>query len=142
VKRPLAHLLTAFASGTLFGIGLIVSGMTQPGKVMGFLDLIGPWDPSLALVMGSALAVAALAFQRAGRTAFGEPIHLPGARHITPRLALGSLAFGVGWGLAGYCPGPALVSLAGGSDDILIFVTAMVAGMVIYEIIERRGGQG
>jgi uncharacterized membrane protein YedE/YeeE len=143
VTRPLQHLLAAFGAGTLFGIGLIVSGMTQPSKVQGFLDLIGPWDPSLALVMGGAMAVATVAFRLAGqrpRTLLGEPMHLPGARGLTPRLVLGSLAFGVGWGLAGYCPGPALVSVPGGSDDVLIFVGAMAAGMVLYEIVERRGG--
>jgi uncharacterized protein len=135
------HALSAFATGLIFGIGLIVSGMTDPSKIIGFLNLAGPWDPSLALVMGGAVAVGFLAFRLARRrtAAFlGGAMHLPTARQIDRRLVLGSLAFGVGWGLAGYCPGPAVVSVGMGQEKAIVFVVAMLAGMGIYELIERR----
>lgn len=134
------HILFAAIVGLLFGIGLIVSGMTDPSKVLGFLDLAGAWNPSLAFVMGGAVAVGAVAFRLAGtRTSslLGHPMHLPTATGIDRRLVLGSLAFGVGWGLAGFCPGPALASLASGSAKPLIFSAAMVAGMAIFETVER-----
>jgi len=134
--------LAAFASGLVFGLGLILSGMVDPGKVLGFLDLAGPWDPSLALVMGGAVAVAAAGFALAGRRAvswLGEPMRLPGARALDAPLVLGSLAFGAGWGLAGFCPGPALAALlGGGGTKAAIFVVAMLAGMVLFELAERR----
>jgi uncharacterized membrane protein YedE/YeeE len=132
----------AFASGLVFGMGLILSGMVDPGKVLGFLDLAGPWDPSLALVMGGAVAVAAAGFVLAGRRAvswLGEPMRVPGARALDAPLVLGSLAFGAGWGLAGFCPGPALAALlGGGGTKAAIFVVAMLAGMVLFELAERR----
>ena len=134
------HALSAFAVGLVFGVGLIISGMTDPSKIIGFLNLAGPWDPSLALVMGGAVAVGLVAFQFARRrtTAFlGGAMHLPTARQIDRRLVLGSLAFGIGWGLAGYCPGPAVVSVGMGQEKAIVFVVAMVAGMGIYELIER-----
>ena len=132
-------ILTAFIVGLVFGIGLIVSGMTDPSKVLGFLDLAGPWDPSLAFVMGGAILVGLLAFRIAGRrerSLLGEPMRLPTATRIDRRLVLGSLAFGAGWGLAGYCPGPALASLATGGVKPLIFTVAMLAGMSLFELLE------
>jgi uncharacterized membrane protein YedE/YeeE len=134
-------LMMAFAAGLLFGIGLILSGMTNPAKVQGFLDLAGGWDPSLALVMGGAVLVGLVAFRLAGarqRSLLGAPMRLPTATVIDRRLVLGSLAFGVGWGLAGYCPGPALASLASGGAKPAIFVLSMVAGMAIHALFEHR----
>jgi uncharacterized membrane protein YedE/YeeE len=134
------QVLIAFIVGLVFGIGLIVSGMTNPAKVQGFLDLAGRWDPSLAFVMGGAIAVGLLAFSLAGRrqrSLLGADMRLPTATQVDRRLILGGLAFGAGWGLAGYCPGPALASIALGGKP-LIFVAAMVAGMILFELLERR----
>jgi len=135
------RILLALITGLVFGIGLIVAGMTNPAKVLGFLDLAGRWDPSLALVMAGAILVALPAFRIAARrrqSLLGEPMHLPTATRIDRRLVLGSLAFGAGWGLAGFCPGPALASLATGAVQPLIFCAAMLAGMGIFELFERR----
>ena len=134
------RILTSLLAGLVFGIGLIISGMTNPAKVLGFLDLAGLWDPSLALVMGGAIAVGVLAFgiaRKRSKSLLGDPMRLPSATQVDRRLLLGALAFGVGWGLAGYCPGPALASLATGGVKPAIFTVAMVAGMVIYELLER-----
>ena len=134
------HALSAFGVGLIFGIGLIVAGMTDPSKIVGFLNLAGPWDPSLALVMGGAVAVGFIAFglaRRRTQSFLGGAMHLPTARRIDRRLVLGSLVFGIGWGLAGYCPGPAVVSVGMGQDKAIVFVVAMLAGMGIYELIER-----
>lgn len=134
-----------FGVGLLFGIALIVAGMTDPGKVIGFLDLAGAWDPSLALVMGGAIAVGSIGFALAQRRAhggqpnlLGGPMHLPGTKHIDTRLVAGSLAFGAGWGLAGFCPGPAIVSAGAGQPKAVVFLLAMGAGMVVFELFERR----
>jgi len=135
------RILMALITGLVFGIGLIVAGMTNPAKVLGFLDLAGRWNPSLALVMAGAILVALPAFRIAARrrqSLLGEPMHLPTATRIDRRLVLGSLAFGAGWGLAGFCPGPALASLATGAVQPLIFCAAMLAGMGIFELLERR----
>jgi uncharacterized membrane protein YedE/YeeE len=132
--------IAAFASGLVFGLGLILSGMTDPGKVIGFLDLGGNWDPSLAFVMGGAIAVGLVAFAFAKRRTvnlLGGAMHLPRASHIDRRLVLGSLAFGVGWGLAGFCPGPALVSLGAGQEQAGVFTVAMLAGILVYTVAER-----
>ena len=132
--------ILAFATGLIFGLGLILSGMTDPSKVIGFLDLAGHWDPSLAFVMGGAILVGVVAFRFArGRekSLLGDEMRLPTSSQVDRRLVLGSLAFGTGWGLAGYCPGPALVSIAQGGAQPLIFVAAMLAGMVIYEVQDR-----
>lgn len=137
-------LLLSLAAGLVFGLGLLVSGMANPAKVLGFLDLAGSWDPSLAFVMAGAIAVGAVAFTVAGRrsTSFlGLPMQLPNARQIDRRLAGGSLLFGIGWGLAGFCPGPALVALGMGEWKALVFVAAMVAGMGLFELFERRVGR-
>jgi uncharacterized membrane protein YedE/YeeE len=133
--------LFAFAAGLLFGLGLIVSGMADPAKVLGFLDLAGAWDPSLALVMGGAVAVGLLAYplaKRRGNTLLGGPLQLPAKRDIDRRLVGGSLLFGIGWGLAGICPGPALVLVGYGSLKGLVFGLAMLAGMGVFEWRERR----
>ncbi|HWI12323.1 MAG TPA: DUF6691 family protein [Burkholderiaceae bacterium] len=132
---------TSLLAGLVFGLGLIVSGMANPAKVLGFLDLAGPWDPSLAFVMGGAIAVGALAFALAGRRAsslIGAEMRLPAARAIDRRLIAGSVVFGIGWGIAGFCPGPALVALGMGQTKALIFVGAMLAGMGLFEWLERR----
>ena len=130
----------ALFAGLVFGLGLIVSGMTDPSKVIGFLDLAGAWDPSLALVMGGAIGVGLMAFRFArtrSQALLGGPMQLPSARQIDRRLVLGGLTFGVGWGLAGFCPGPALASLATGGSKPLTFTAAMLVGMVIFEVMER-----
>ncbi|KFI06717.1 YeeE/YedE family protein [Massilia sp. BSC265] len=134
-------ILYALLAGFVFGIGLLLSGLANPAKVLAFLDLAGDWDPSLLFVMGGALLVAAPAFAwiaRRGRTLDGAPLHLPPKGRIDRRLVLGSLVFGAGWGLAGYCPGPAFVSLAWGGLEPLLFVGAMVAGMAVFELLEKR----
>lgn len=131
--------LIAFVSGLVFGLGLIVSGMANPAKVLGFLDLAGPWDPSLAFVMGGAVLITAVGFavlRRRRASLTGEPLRWPTATRIDLRLALGSLAFGAGWGSAGFCPGPALVAAAAGVPQALIFVAAMLVGMAIYSALE------
>ncbi|HSV34982.1 MAG TPA: DUF6691 family protein [Ramlibacter sp.] len=133
--------ISEFLIGLLFGIGLILSGMTDPGKILGFLDLAGAWDPSLALVMGGAVLVGVVAFTIAKRrelTLLGTMLKLPDSRDIDRRLVGGSLIFGAGWGLAGFCPGPALVSLGAGQPKAMVFVLAMLAGMAIFEVAERR----
>lgn len=134
------HAVWSFLAGLLFGLGLIVSGMTDPSKIIGFLDVAGAWDPSLAFVMGGAVLVGVVAFRFAHRRTvsfIGGAMHIPGMRHIDRQLVLGSLAFGVGWGLAGYCPGPAVVALGSGYDQAVVFVAAMIVGMALYEAEDR-----
>ena len=131
---------TSLLAGLVFGLGLIVSGMANPAKVLGFLDLAGAWDPSLGFVMAGAIAVAAVAFALAKKrteTFLGGAMKLPASRNIDCRLVIGSLLFGIGWGVAGFCPGPALVALGMGNIKALVFVGAMLAGMGIFELIER-----
>lgn len=133
--------LSEFVVGLIFGLGLILSGMTDPAKVIGFLDLFGQWDPSLAFVMGGAILVGIFAFMLARKRTlsfFGNTLHLPKAGQIDRRLVIGSLLFGAGWGVAGFCPGPALASMGAGEAKALIFVGAMLGGMLIFEILERR----
>lgn len=135
------QLLTALLSGLLFGLGLILSGMTDPSKVLGFLDLAGHWDPSLALVMLGAVLIGSLVFPFAEKrktSLLGEPLHLPTATRIDRRLVLGALTFGAGWGLAGYCPGPVVTSLLTGGSKPVLFFLAMLAGMALFEVLERR----
>ncbi|MDI1293111.1 MAG: YeeE/YedE family protein [Methylobacter sp.] len=132
--------ISALLAGLLFGLGLIISGMTDPSKVIGFLDLAGAWDPSLAFVMGGAILVGAIAFaiaKKRQRSLLGAPMQLSSATELDKRLLLGSLVFGIGWGIAGFCPGPAVVSAAAGQPKAWIFVTAMLAGMALYNMIER-----
>jgi uncharacterized membrane protein YedE/YeeE len=139
------YAVAALAAGLLFGVGLIVSGMANPAKVLGFLDLAGKWDPSLALVMAGAIAVGFFGFglaARRERSLLGAPMGLPATNAIDRRLVAGSLAFGVGWGLAGFCPGPALVALGAGQAKAAVFTASMVAGMIAFEWIERARRKG
>lgn len=135
------NLLTALLAGLVFGLGLILSGMANPAKVLGFLDLAGAWDPSLAFVMAGAIAVGFAAFSLARRRTlsyFGAPMQLPKARDIDRRLIGGSTLFGIGWGVAGFCPGPALVAMGMGEVKAVVFTAAMLAGMGVFELLERR----
>ena len=131
----------AFFAGVLFAVGLAVAKMTDPAKVLGFLDVAGAWDPSLAFVMVGAVVVAAIAFRvaaRMQRPALDGRFHVPSAHApVTARLVVGAAVFGVGWGLAGFCPGPAVTALASGRASIAVFVTAMVAGMAIEAQVGR-----
>jgi len=134
------HRISEFLVGLLFGMGLLISGMTDPGKVLGFLDLGGHWDPSLAFVMGGGVLVGLIGFTVAKKrtTSFlGSAMHWPTARDIDRRLMLGSLTFGVGWGLAGFCPGPGIVAMGAGESKAALFVAAMIAGMLAFELLER-----
>ena len=131
--------ILAFVAGLVFGIGLLVSGMVNPVKVLGFLDLAGRWDPSLALVMVGAIAIGIIGFVMAGRrptTVLGGPMLLPTTRTIDGRRVVGSAVFGLGWGLAGFWPGPALAALGTGHLKAIVFVAAMVTGMLVFEWIE------
>ena len=133
--------LNAFLVGLLFGLGLIISGMTDPSKVIGFLDLAGAWDPSLAFVMGGAVLIGAGAFtiaKKRQRSLLGAPMQLSSATELDKGLLIGSLIFGIGWGISGFCPGPAVVSAAAGQPKAWIFVASMLAGMALYSMIERR----
>ncbi len=126
----------ALLSGLVFGLGLIGSGMTNPAKVKGFLDLFGVWDPSLALVMGGAIAVGAVAFALAKRRTLswtGARMEIPSSTVIDSRLIVGGVLFGAGWGIAGFCPGPALVAAATGAPAALGFVAAMLVGMAVHD---------
>lgn len=126
----------ALASGLLFGLGLIAGGMTDPAKVKGFLDLFGAWDPSLAFVMGGAIAVGVFAFAAAKRRTTswtGTHMELPTNTVVDARLIVGGMLFGAGWGVAGFCPGPALVAAGAGSSAGLVFVAAMLIGMVLHD---------
>jgi hypothetical protein len=135
-------IVSSFLVGLAFGLGLLVSGMTNPAKVLGFLDVAGAWDPSLALVMVAAIAVAAPAFAIAGkrrRTLLGAPMQLPNTRLVDRRLVIGSVVFGAAWGLAGFCPVPALVAAGLGEAKAILFVLAMLAGMGVGELLDRVG---
>jgi len=130
------RLSSSFVAGILFGAGLTISQMVNPRKVIDFLDFFGDWDPSLALVMGAALVTAAIGFAlilRRARPLFGLEFHVPASRRVDARLVGGSALFGIGWGIAGFCPGPAIASLAYGMWQSLIFVAAMIAGMALWE---------
>ena len=142
MHRPrFSELASSLLLGFLFGLGLIVAGMTDPAKVIGFLDLAGAWDPSLGFVMGGAILVglAGFALAKNRSTSFlGNPMRLPTSRDTDIRLVMGSLLFGAGWGLAGFCPGPAIVSLGTGNPKAAVFVLAMLAGMAFFEMAEQR----
>lgn len=140
INQNYLYRISEFAVGLLFGMGLMGSGMTDPGKVIGFLDLIGQWDPSLALVMGGAVVVGFFAFtvaQKRTSTFLGGVLRFPSTTQIDKPLIIGSLLFGTGWGLAGFCPGPAMVSMADGQSKALIFVVAMLVGMLGFELMDR-----
>ncbi len=132
--------LTSLLSGLVFGLGLIISGMANPAKVLGFLDLAGAWDPSLALVMAGAISVGFFAFLVAKRrtlSLIGAEMKLPDATHIDKRLVAGGTLFGIGWGIAGFCPGPGLVALGMGEPKALVFVVAMLVGMLAFQLLEK-----
>ena len=132
------RILFALCAGALFGLGLAVSGMTDPDKVLNFLDISGRWDPSLALVMLGALAVATPGYawaRRRGRAACGDALQLPANTRIDVRLLLGSVLFGIGWGIAGYCPGPALANLAHATTDAFVFVASLLAGSQLARLL-------
>jgi uncharacterized protein len=136
--------LFSIIAGLVFGIGLIIAGMTNPAKVLGFLDLGGAWDPSLAFVMAGAIAVGSIAFavaKRRSHSLLGDAMQLPSNQAIDKRLIGGSVLFGIGWGLAGICPGPALVLLGTGSRKGLIFTAAMLAGMGLFSLLQRSTSQ-
>ena len=133
--------LLALLCGTLFGAGLTIAGMTDPARVIGFLDVFGHWDPTLAVVMASALAVSMPGFQfalRASKPVFDQRYFLPERTRIDADLLIGAALFGIGWGIAGFCPSPAIAGLATGSPQIIAFVLSMLAGMVLRCAIERR----
>jgi len=131
----------ALLAGLIFGLGLIVSGMANPEKVIGFLNIFGRWDPSLAFVMGGAIFVGVFSFKyivKREKTLLGGSLHLSNEKSINKRLIFGSLIFGLGWGLAGFCPGPALVSLGMGSLKGALFVIAMLAGMLTFKLVQKN----
>lgn len=135
-------IVTAALSGGLFALGLAVAGMTQPDKVIGFLDVFGAWDPDLAFVMAGAIAVNAPTYfliRRRSAPFLLPKWSLPSRRDVDKRLVAGGALFGVGWGLGGYCPGPALTSLPSASGAVITFTLAMLAGMALFQVWERRG---
>ncbi|MDO9365906.1 MAG: YeeE/YedE family protein [Methylotenera sp.] len=132
-------LIFALLSGLIFGLGLILAGMSNPAKVLAFLDLAGGWDPSLGLVMGGAIAIGLIAFKIAGKRSssfLGLPMNLPTSRISDKRLVVGGLVFGIGWGLVGICPAPAFVLLGTGSVKGIVFLVAMLIGMGLFELFE------
>ena len=134
-------IFASFGCGLVFGLGLLISGMTEPEKVLGFLDFFGAWDATLAFVMACAVAVAAAGFALARRQSaplFATKFSWPSRSDIDAPLVTGSVLFGIGWGLSGICPGPALVNLAGLTAPIVVFVAAMIVGMFGYELWQRR----
>lgn len=135
-------IVMAWLAGVLFGLGLIVGGMTNPAKVLAFLDISGDWDPSLAFVMMGAIAVGFFAFKAAAkqsRSLLGLPMQLPAIKLVDRKLVIGALLFGAGWGLAGFCPGPAVASLLVGGSAVWLFVASMLAGMALHTLAVRRG---
>jgi uncharacterized protein len=141
MSRTRQQSAVAFASGVLFGVGLALGGMAQPSKVLGFLDLFGAWDPSLAFVMLGAISVHFVAYRVSRGTAapfFADEFALPTRRKVDAKLVLGSAVFGVGWGLAGYCPGPAIASLASGSQAVALFVFTLLIGWFVASKVEAR----
>jgi uncharacterized protein len=132
--------ISSLLAGLIFGIGLILSGMTNPAKIIGFLDFTGKWDPTLMFVMLGAILVSFFAFRIAAKkssTVLGQPISIPTKKDLDARLIAGSAIFGIGWGLAGYCPGPALASIATGGLQPILFVIAMLIGMALYEALQN-----
>ncbi|TPG74632.1 DUF6691 family protein [Pseudomonas arsenicoxydans] len=133
--------LSALIAGLIFGLGLLLAGMANPAKVLAFLDLAGAWDPSLALVMGGAIAVAVIPLNWARKkklSLLGARMQIPKKRELDIRLIGGSLVFGVGWGVAGICPGPAVVLLLTAHWQIIVFVLAMLVGMYVFSVLESR----
>ncbi len=143
-RNEIKMLFTSFGIAALFGMGVMISGMTHPQKVRGFLDLAGQWDPSLMFVMASAVPIYFVGYrwiQKKGKPLLEAKFHLPVLQHVTFDLVFGSALFGIGWGLAGYCPGPAFVNLGTLSKDNLIFIVSMLIGMYLarrYQIMRAR----
>ncbi len=140
MNHHLKMILFAFASGLIFGLGLILAGMANPAKVLGFLDVAGTWDPSLAFVMAGAIMIGFLAFlfaKKRTQSFLGLPMQMPTNQLIDKRLVFGSAIFGIGWGLAGICPGPGIVLLGAGETKGLVFVSALVLGVLIFRLIDR-----
>lgn len=140
-RNTRAQLVFALTSGVLFGLGLAVSQMVNPAKVIAFLDITGKWDPTLAFVMLGALAVTTPAFRfilKRPHPWFAERFSLPTRKDVEPRLVIGAAVFGIGWGLAGFCPGPALAALVTGYGSIALFVAAMLAGAMLYHLLQSR----
>lgn len=134
---------SALLAGLTFGLGLAISQMVNPKKVLDFLDVTGNWDPSLLLVMGGAVGVAMLAFHlvlRREQPLFESEFHLPRMTKVDRRVLIGSAVFGLGWGIGGYCPGPGIAALSAGSADALVFVTGMVLGSLLYRYLARPRG--
>lgn len=140
MKQP----LIALVCGLLFAIGLGISGMTQPGKVTAFLDFAGDWDPSLLFVMAGAIGVYAIGYRMAlkrPKPLFAETFQIPNSKKVDRPLVLGSALFGIGWGLAGFCPGPAITSLVSLRFEPVLFVASLFTGMVLYEWLQAKRGQ-
>lgn len=146
MTRSAPQMLAALVSGAVFGLGLALSGMLDPARVQGFLDITGAWDPSLAFVLGGAVGVMFLGLRliaRFKRPAFDDRFHLPENRVIDRRLVLGSALFGIGWGIGGFCPGPGIAGLSLGRIEPLLFVVFMLAGMILHDqVFLRRAGRG
>lgn len=133
----------AAAAGLAFGVGLVLSGMTRPSKVLAFLDVFGDWDPSLLFVMGGAVGVYAIGYRlRREKPIAADTYAVPSAGKIDARLLLGAAVFGVGWGLSGYCPGPAVVSLGSGSFGVIVFLACVLAGMALTRLFDSRVNSG
>ena len=140
----MARHLVALLAGLVFGLGLVISQMVNPAKVIAFLDLFGNWDPSLAFVMGAALIVTAIGYRlvwRRPRPVLAKRFQVPGNRKLDARLAIGALLFGLGWGLVGLCPGPAIAAITIGGVEALGFLAAMAAGMLAFELFYRRAAR-
>ncbi|EJC75130.1 putative transporter component [Rhizobium leguminosarum bv. trifolii WSM2012] len=136
MNRNIYQFVAALASGVVFAFGLSLSGMLNPARIQGFLDVFGAWDPSLAFVLGGAVAVAAIGVQvmkRMRHPVFDDSFHVPAGRRIDAPLVIGSVLFGLGWGIGGFCPGPAVASLSTGLPQTILFVVAMLAGMTLYD---------
>jgi len=141
VKNSTYRLIVALSAGLVFGLGLSMSGMLDPVRVRGFLDIFGAWDPSLAFVLGGAVVIAMIGIQimrRIGKPVFEKAFHLPGIRVIDRRLVTGSAIFGIGWGLVGLCPGPSIAAMSLGTLQVPVFVLAMVLGMVVHDQTKRH----
>lgn len=135
------NIFFSWLAGLIFGIGLMISGMTNPAKVLGFLDITGVWDPSLVFVMVGGIVIASIGFlvaKKRTQSFLGLQMRVPTGKKIDSPLILGGAIFGLGWGIAGICPGPALVLVGGGVFKGVIFVVAMLLGMAIFEVWNRR----
>jgi uncharacterized membrane protein YedE/YeeE len=140
MQKPLLHILFAFISGLIFGLGLILAGMSNPSKVLAFLDIAGLWDPSLMFVMGGAIGIGIVAFTFAKKRTtamLGGVMHMPSKQDLDQKIIVGGILFGLGWGIAGICPGPALVLLGAGSKQGIIFVLAMLIGITVYSVLSN-----